>query len=253
MKYPEYGEWCKKNIIETIKRQKIHSSKKYLDELVFNPDSDLYSTGVYDYEVCGILWMINDDFDDPRKSLFSAVQNVFAEEYFQMAQKINPEMDMKMIKRNGDYTGLMFRALENNITIEELKNAVMYAFEYGTEEIQASGIPYVQTTVGNIAGLIESGLVEVESVHINYLDPESERKVIPVNEFKDYLLHLNQSGIFSETVNWRYVDLFDSGNYGLECDIGHNNGYELYVAIKTKNKEDKNRVAEILKVEEQIK
>ena len=46
MKYPKYGTWCKQNIIETIRKQKIHSSKKYLEEFIFNPDSDLYSTGV---------------------------------------------------------------------------------------------------------------------------------------------------------------------------------------------------------------
>lgn len=34
MKYPKYGEWCKKNIIETIKKQKIHDSKKYLNEFI---------------------------------------------------------------------------------------------------------------------------------------------------------------------------------------------------------------------------
>lgn len=253
MKYPKYGEWCKKNIMETIKRQKIHSSKKYLEEFVFYPECDLYSTGIYDYDVCDMLWIINDELDNPSISLFSAVQHGFAEKYFQMAHEMNPGIDMKLIRRNGDYMDLMFRALENNITIEELRNAVMYAYKHGTEEVEEPKIPYVKTAVGNIVDVIESGLAEVESVHINYLDPKAERKEIPVNEFKNYLLHLNESGIFTETVKWRYLDLFDSGNYVIECDIGHNNGYELYVAIKTKNKEDKNKVIAILRLEEQVK
>lgn len=75
MKNPKYGVWCKQNIIETIRKQKIHDSKKYLEEFIFNPNSDLYSSGVYDYEVCEILWSINDELDNPPRSLFSAVQH----------------------------------------------------------------------------------------------------------------------------------------------------------------------------------
>lgn len=33
MVYPKYGRWCKRNVIETIKRQKIHSSKSVKDIL----------------------------------------------------------------------------------------------------------------------------------------------------------------------------------------------------------------------------
>lgn len=138
MKYPKYGTWCKKNIIETIKNQKIHDSENYLAGIVFNPDSDLYSSGVYDYEVCDILWFINNELDNPPKALFSAVQHGFAEKYFQMAQEINPEVDMKTIRRNDEgYTNLMYRTLEN-MTIREIKDAVMYAFAYGTEEIEGA-------------------------------------------------------------------------------------------------------------------
>lgn len=250
MKYPKYGTWCKENVIATIRRQKIHASKKYLEEFVFNPKSDLYSTGVYDYEVCEILWAINDELDNPSISLFSAVQHEFAEKYFQMEQEMNPQIDMKVIRRNGGgYTDLLFRTLED-ITIDELKDAVMYAFEHGIEEIEEPRIPYVETTIGNIVNIIERGLVEVKSVHINYLNPEAEKKEMPVNEFKDYLMHLNQSGIFADTIEWRYVDLFDSGNYVLECDISHNNGYELNAVIASKNKEDNDKVIGILKMEE---
>ena len=40
-----------------------------------------------------------------------------------MAQEMNPEIDMKFIRRNGgDYTKLMFRTLENNITVNEIKD-----------------------------------------------------------------------------------------------------------------------------------
>lgn len=252
MKYPEYGKWCKKNIIETIKRQKIHSSKKYLDEFVFNQDSDLYSTGVYDYKVCGILWMINDDLDDPRKSLFSAVQNAFAEKYFQMAQKMNPQTDMKLIRRNGGgYTNWLYQVLEDDITVDEIRDAVMYAFEYGIEEVEEPKIPYIKTATRNIVMAIKSGLTEIESVHISYIDPDAERENIPINEFKDYLMYVSQSGIFAETINWRYVDLFDSGRFLIEGDISHNNGYELVVAIVSENKEDKYKIAEILRGSEE--
>ena len=60
-------------------------------------------------------------------------------------------------------------------------------------------------------------------------------------------MHLSQSGIFAETNNWRYVDLFDSGQFLIEGDINHNNGYELNVTIAAKNIEDKDKVVEILK------
>lgn len=48
MKYPKYGSWCKQTVIETIRKQKINSTEEYLKEFVLNPNSDLYSTGVYD-------------------------------------------------------------------------------------------------------------------------------------------------------------------------------------------------------------
>lgn len=249
MKYPKYGTWCKQNVIETIRKQKIHSSKKYLEEFVFNPDGDLYSTGVYDYEVCEILWTINDELDNPSKSLFSAVQHSFAEKYFQMAQEMNPETDMKIIRCNGgEYKDLLFKTLENDITIDEIKDAVMYALEHGTEEVEEPKIPYIKTKSVNIANVIKSNLTEIESVSINYVDSNAETKDIPIDKFIDYLMHLNQSGIFADTVKWRYVDLFDSGKYLIEGDIGHNNGYELNVAIAVKNMEDKDRVVETLKV-----
>lgn len=248
MKYPKYGTWCKQNIIETIRKQKIHSNKKYLEEFVFNPDSDLYSTGVYDYDVCKILWSINDDLDNPSTSLFGAVQHEFAEKYFHMAQEMNPQIDMKIIRCNGNgCTDLLYRTLENDITIDELKDAVMYAFENGTEEVEEPKIPYVKTRTVNIANLIKSGLAEIESVHINFIDPYAEKQDIPIEQFIDYLMNLNQSGIFAEIIKWRYIDdLFDNGDYLIEGDINHNNGYELVVAITVINKEDRSEVAEIL-------
>lgn len=248
MKYPKYGTWCKQIVIETIRKQKIHSSKKYLKEFVFNSDSDLYSTGVYDYDVCEILESINNELDNPSTSLFAAVQHEFAEKYFHMAQEMNPQIDMKTIRRNdSENMDLLYRTLENDITINELKDAVMYAFKYGTEEVEEPKIPYVKTRTVNIANLIKSGLVEIESVHIDYLNPDVERKDMPIEQFIDYLMNLNQSGIFAEIIKWRYIDdLFDNGDYLIEGDINHNNGYELVVAITVINKEDRNKVAEIL-------
>ena len=251
MKYPKYGDWCKQNVIATIKKQKINESKDYLSEFIFNPNSDLYLSGVYDYEVSDTLWLINGDPDNPSQSLYSAVQHAFDEKYFQMAQKINPEMDMKTIRRDdSDCYKLLLETLEN-ITINELKDAVMCAFEYGTEEVEEHKIPYVKTVTKNIAMVIKSDLADIESVHINYLNPNAEQQDIPIDQFIGYLMHLNQSGIFANAINWRYVDLFDSGDYLLEGDIGHNNGYELNVVIAAKNKEDKDRVAEILRESEE--
>lgn len=247
MKYPKYGTWCKQNIIETIRKQKIHSSKKYLEEFIFNPDSDLYSTGVYDYDVCSILESINNELDNPPTSLFAAVQHEFAEKYFYMAQEMNPHINMKIIRRNGNgCTDLLYRTLENDITIDELKDAVFYAFKYGTEEVEEPKIPYIKTATGNIAMVIKSDLTELKNVHIEYIDPNVERKDISTDQFIEYLMHLNQSGIFADIIHWRYVELFDSGNYLIEGDINHNNGYELVVAITVINKEDRNKVAEIL-------
>lgn len=248
MKYPKYGTWCKQNIIETIRKQKIHSSKKYLEEFVFNSNSDLYSTGVYDYDVCEILESINNELDNPSTSLFAAVHHEFAEIYFHMAQGMNPQIDMKTIRRNGDgYMELLYRTLENDIAIDELKNAVLYAFKYGTEEIEEPKIPYVKTATENIATVIKSGMAEIQCVHINFIDPHAEKQDIPTEQFIDYLMNLNQSGIFAELIKWRYIDdLFDNGDYLIEGDISHNNGYELVVAITVINKEDRSKVAEIL-------
>ena len=134
MKYPKYGTWCKQNIIETIRKQKINETKKCLEELIFNSDSELYENGVFDYDVPGILWIINGDPENLKNSLFSAVQHEFDEKYFQMAQKINPQMDMKDIWNDGgDSLKMLFATLEN-ITMDELKCAVMYAFDCGREE-----------------------------------------------------------------------------------------------------------------------
>lgn len=252
VKYPKYGAWCKQNVIETIRKQKINEEKKYLDKLVFDPNSDLYSSGVYDYDIENFLWIINgNDPDDLSKSLFSAVQHAFDEKYFQIAQKINPEMDMKSIRNyGGECLDLLYKTLEN-MTIDEIKDAVMYALDYGIEEIEEAKIQYVRTVTENIAKAIKSNLTKIESVHINYLDLEAKRKEIPVNELKDYLMHLNQSGIFANTINWRYIDLFDSGRFLIEGDISHNNGYELNVAIVAENKEDKYKIDAILRGSEE--
>lgn len=247
MKYPKYGDWCKDCVIETIRKKKIHESKKYLDKFIFDPNSDLFSTGVYDYEISDILWLINGDPDNPSKSLFLAVQHAFAEKYFQMAQEMNLQTDIRTIRRNdSEYMDLLYRTLENDITIDELKDAVFYAFKYGTEEIEEPKIPYGETATGNIAMVIKSGLAELKNVHIDYLNPDAERKDISIGQFIDYLMHLDQSGIFADIINWRYVELFDSGKYLIECDISHNNGYELNACIEVKNKADKEKVVEIL-------
>ena len=247
MKYPKYGDWCKQNVIETIRKQKIHDTKTYLNNLVFNPYGDLYSSGVYTYEVSDILGIINGDID-PSRSLFSAVQHAFAEKHFQMAQEMNPQTDMLTIKRNdSEYMNLLYKTLENDITIDELKDAVLYAFKYGTEEVEEPKIPYVKTATGNIVKAIYSGLVEIGNIYIEYLDPESEREYISTDKFVDNLMLLSQSGIFADTINWRYVDLFDNGKFLIEGDIGHNNGYELNVGIMVKNKKYKDKVAEILR------
>ena len=175
MKYPKYGMWCKQNVLETIRKQKIHSSKKYLEEFVFNPDSELYSTGVYDYEICEILWSVNNELDNPTTSLFGAVQHEFAEKYFQMAQEMNPQTDMLTIRRtDSEFMDLLYRTLENDITIDELKDAVLYAFKYGTEEVEEPKMSYIKTTTGNIATVIKSGLTELKNVHIKYIDPNVE-------------------------------------------------------------------------------
>lgn len=245
MKYPNYGTWCKQNVIETIRRQKINESKKYLKELVFNPNSDLYSSGIYDYGVKSILWIINGD--DPELSLFSAVQHSFDEKYFQMTKEFNPQMTMKAIRNDGgNCSKLLFSALEH-ITIDELKKAVMYAFDYGTEEVEESKIPYIKTQIGNIIKVIKDDLLEIENAQIDYIDPNMKKEDIPIDKFKDYLMHLEQSGVFANTINWRFVDLFDSGGYLIEGDISHNNGYELSIVIVAKNKEDKDKIVEILR------
>jgi hypothetical protein len=244
MKWPKYGEWCKQNVIETIRKQKINETEAYLEDVVFYPDSDLYS--INEYDISDILWIINSEPDDLSKSLFSAVQHGFAEKYFQMAQEMNPQMDMKAIRNDGgEYLDLLYKTLEN-ITIDEFKNAVMDAFEYGTEEVEKNKISYVKTITSNIAKAVHSGLVEIGNIYIDYLDPESKREYISTDKFIDNLIHLSQSGIFADTINWRYVDLFDSGKFLIEGDINHNNGYELSVTMATKNKEDKDRVVKIL-------
>ena len=252
MKYPKYGTWCKQNIIETIRKQKIHSSKKYLEEFVFSPNSDSYSTGVYDYDVCSILESINNELDNPSTSLFGAVQHEFAEKYFHMAQEMNPQTDILIIRRNdSENMDLLYRTLENDITIDELKDAVFYAFKYGTEEVKEPKIPYIKTATGNIAMVIKSDLTELKNVHIEYIDPNVERKDVSTDQFIEYLMHLNQSGIFSDIIKWRYIgDLFDNGDYLIEGDINHNNGYELIVAIRVINKEDRSKVAAMLRITE---
>ena len=99
--------------------------------------------------------------------------------------------------------------------------------------------------------MIKSGLVEVESVRIVYLNPDAKRKNILVDKFIEDLTHLSLSGIFADSIKWRYVDIFDSGKYLIEGDIGYNNGYELNVAISVIKKEDKDKVVEILRESEE--
>lgn len=251
MKYPKYGTWCKENVLGTIRKQKINETKKYLEEFVFDSNSDLYSTGVYDYDVSDILWIINDGLDNLQKSLFSAVQHSFDEKYFQMTQEINPQINMKTLRNDGgDCSKLLFSALEN-ITIDELKKAVMYAFDYGTEEVEESKIPYIKTRIGNIIKVIKDNLLEIENAQIDYVDPNMKKEDIPIDKFKAYLMHFGQSGIFANTINWRVVDLFDSGSYLIEGDVGHNNGYELGIIVTANAIENKDRIIEALRESEE--
>lgn len=120
-----------------------------------------------------------------------------------------------------------------------------------TEEIEGTKIPYMDTSTRDIYKVINSNLVEIQSVNINYIDLTIKQKNIPVNDFVGYIMHLNQSGIFSDIIKWRYVALFNSGDYLLEGDLNHNNGYELNISIATKNKEDRSKVAEMLRKAEE--
>lgn len=169
-----------------------------------------------------------------------------------MAQEMNPQTDMLTIRRtDSEFMDLLYRALENDITIDELKDAVLYAFKYGTEEVEEPKMSYIKTTTGNIATVIKSGLTELKNVHIKYIDPNVERKDISIDKFIDYLMHLDQSGIFADIIHWRYVELFDSGDYLIEGDISHNNGYELAIAVTANDIVNKDRIIESLRESEE--
>ena len=52
MKYPKYGVWCKQNVIETVRGQKIKETKKCLEELIFNSDMKM----VYLTMMCQVFY-----------------------------------------------------------------------------------------------------------------------------------------------------------------------------------------------------
>ena len=93
-------------------------------------------------------------------------------------------------------------------------------------------------------------MVEIENAQIDYIDPNMKKEDIPIDKFNAYLMHFGQSGILANTINWRFVDLFDSGSYLIEGDIGHNNGYELGIVVTANTIENKDRIIDILRESE---
>lgn len=112
-------------------------------------------------------------------------------------------------------------------------------------------IPYITTSISNIAKVINSGLATTEIVKIDYLAPNADREEIPIEQFTDYLMHLNQSGIFANAVEWRFLNLFDGEKFLIEADINHNNSFELNAVIKAKNVEDRDRISVLLETKEE--
>lgn len=111
-------------------------------------------------------------------------------------------------------------------------------------------IPYIKTSTSSIAKVINSGFAEVETAKIDYLDPNADSEEIPIEQFANYLMHLNQSGIFANVVEWRFLNLFDGEKFLIEADINHNNGFELSAVIKAKNVEDRDRISVLLETRE---
>lgn len=111
-------------------------------------------------------------------------------------------------------------------------------------------IPYNKTSTSNIAKIINSNLATIEIVKIDYLDTNADREEIPKEQFTDYLMHLNQTGIFANVVEWRFLNLFDGEKFLIEADINHNNGFELNAVIKAKNVEDRDKISVFLETKE---
>lgn len=60
LKIPTFEDF-KNSFFDEIKKVGIHETEEYIEE-VFDPDSDIYSDGMYCYELYDILNLINKDF-----------------------------------------------------------------------------------------------------------------------------------------------------------------------------------------------
>ena len=101
VKYPEYGEWCKKTIFKTIKEYGVSNNEEYLKTKVFNPNSDLYEClDGNDPEY--VLGWINYK-PNFKESLYDIVLDRFLDEYGEQYEALNKELTGKEYE---GYTGL---------------------------------------------------------------------------------------------------------------------------------------------------
>lgn len=61
-----------------------------------------------------------------------------------------------------------------------------------------------RTTTYNLMGIISSKAVKVENVILRYSGNVSDTEIMEIGKFIDSLKHLEESGIFSDSVDWKY-------------------------------------------------
>ena len=130
VKYPEYGEWCKEIIFNTIKEYGVSDKEEYLTTEVFNPDSELYEYldgGDPEY----VLGFINYK-PQYKEGLFDTIFDRFLDAYNKRYEAVNKELKEMDF---GNYTGL-------DILVELLNradNCNVDLFYKALEEIGVNG------------------------------------------------------------------------------------------------------------------
>lgn len=61
-----------------------------------------------------------------------------------------------------------------------------------------------RTTTSNLMNIISSKAVKVENVILRYSSNEPDTEEVESSKFIESLKHLNESGMFSDSVDWKY-------------------------------------------------
>ncbi len=132
VKYPEYGAWCIKCVLDALKTLEIHCSQDYLENHVFNPDSEIYDRDGIEFDLENILYRLKhselNHFDfgiDYFDKIDISFRDEYWKRYLELNEKIYKEDESLLVDLDeGEALDLLFQAF-NEIKIDQVKEIIL--------------------------------------------------------------------------------------------------------------------------------